>query len=249
MKLFPISGWRQWLPCSITLLALFSGFFSIIFVFYGIITGEHELVNTGCMLIYLAWIFDSFDGAVARWVKGTSVFGAELDTFVDFLSFSVAPAVLVFAVTLPGQALAVRALFPTLMVASGAMRLSKFRVTDAERGLKGYTGLPVTLIAGFVAMWIFLLLPEKGLTLLAWAQGVLFLSVATAIILQVSGIHYPAPTKKPVVMIPVILLFVVFALLWWFESQLAFWWGMGMVVLGYGYSILYPFLQRKVQKN
>ena len=101
---------------------------------------SNKPVATGCMLIYLAWIFDSFDGAVARWVRGTSAFGAELDTFVDFLSFSVAPALLVFAVTLPGEPLSFRVLFPTLMVASGAMRLSKFRVTDTERGLKGYTG-------------------------------------------------------------------------------------------------------------
>jgi len=244
MNLFPVSGWRQWLPCSITLLALFSGFLSIICVLHGVATGDQQYVATGCMLIYLAWIFDSFDGAVARWVRGTSAFGAELDTFVDFLSFSVAPAVLVFAVTLSGGSLAVRALFPTLMVASGAMRLSKFRVMDTQRGLKGYTGLPVTLIAGFVAMWTFLLLPGGELTLPAWAQGVLFLSVAAAIVLQVSGIHYPAPTKKPVVMVPVILLFVVFALLWWFDSPLAFWWGIGMVVLGSYYSLVYPFLHR-----
>lgn len=248
MNIFPISGWRQWLPCSITILALFSGFLSIIFVFHGMVNDEREPVAMGCLLIFLAWIFDSLDGAVARWVRGTSAFGAELDTFVDFLSFSVAPAVLVFTVTLPGQALAVRSLFPTLMVASGAMRLSKFRVMDTVRGLKGYTGLPVTLIAGFVAMWIFLLLPDEELTLPAWEHGVLFLSVAAAIILQVSGIHYPAPTKKPVVMIPMILLIVIFALLWWFDSPLAFWWGMGMLVLGYGYSILYPFLKKKTQE-
>ncbi|NCA77028.1 MAG: hypothetical protein EOM90_11910 [Alphaproteobacteria bacterium] len=245
MKLFPVSGWRQWLPCLVTLLALFSGFLSIIFVFHGMVTGEQEPVATACLLIYFAWIFDSVDGAVARWVKGTSAFGAELDTFVDFLSFSIAPAILVFAVTLPGEQLALRALFPALMTASGAMRLSKFRVMDAERGLKGYTGLPVTLIAGFVAMWIFLLLPEEGFTLPAWAQGVLFLNVAAAIILQVSDIHYPAPTKKPAVMIPVILLILVFVLLWWFDSPWTFWWGIGMVVLGYGYSLVYPLLRKR----
>jgi hypothetical protein len=31
------------------------------------------------------------------------------------------------------------------------------------------------------------------------------------------------PAKKPVVMIPVILLFVVFVVLWWFDSPVAFW--------------------------
>jgi hypothetical protein len=50
---------------------------------------------------------------------------------------------------------------------------------------------------------------------------------------------------KPVVMIPVFLLFFVFALLWWFESPVAFWWGIGMVGLGFWYSLVHPFFSKK----
>ncbi len=245
MKLFPVSGWRQWLPCSITLMALISGFLSIIFVLQGMVEREAAFLSLGCMFIWIAWIFDSLDGGVARLVKGTSAFGAELDTFVDFLSFSVAPALLVFAVTLPEQPLAIRVLFPTLMAISGGMRLSKFRVMDTERGLKGYTGLPVTLIAGFTAMWTLLLLPDKSLILPGWAQAVLLVTVAAAIILQVSGIHFPAPTKKPLVMLAAVSLFLAFLVLWLAGSPFAKWWGMGIILIGYVYSLIYPFFSKK----
>lgn len=241
MRIFPISGWRQWLPCTITLMALISGFLSIIFVIQGMVNREAGFISEGCVLIWIAWIFDSLDGGVARLVKGTSAFGAELDTFVDFLSFSVAPALLVFAVTLPGEPLAVRVIFPTLMAISGGMRLSKFRVVDTDRGLKGYTGLPVTLIAGFTAMWTVLLLPENSLTLPGWAQVVMFFTVAAAIIMQVSGIHFPAPTKKPLVMLAGVTLFLVFLILWLAGSPIATWWGTGMILIGYVYSLIYPF--------
>jgi len=245
MNIFPISGWRQWLPCSITLAALIAGFVSIVMTMEGFATNQSGPILLASLLIMLAWILDAFDGTVARWVKGTSSFGAELDTFVDFLAFSVAPALLVFAVTLGGQPLAVRALFPTLMVISGAMRLSKFRVIDTERGLKGYTGLPVTLIAGFLSFWVFLLLPAQDINLANWAQVVLLICVIAAVILQVSGIHYPAPTKKPAIMILCVFLTVVLVILWWFDSPITIWWGMGLILIGFGYSLIYPFFSKK----
>lgn len=44
--------------------------------------------------IVIAAILDAVDGRVARWVKGTSKFGAELDSLADFVNFGVAPALL-----------------------------------------------------------------------------------------------------------------------------------------------------------
>src|SRR5262245_53379628 len=45
-------------------------------------------------LIYLAMLFDAFDGSAARWANQTSDFGAELDSLSDAISFGVAPAFL-----------------------------------------------------------------------------------------------------------------------------------------------------------
>jgi CDP-diacylglycerol---serine O-phosphatidyltransferase len=51
--------------------------------------------------IFLAMVFDMFDGFVARLTRSTSDFGAELDSLADMVSFGVAPAFL--AVRLMGQ--------------------------------------------------------------------------------------------------------------------------------------------------
>jgi CDP-diacylglycerol---serine O-phosphatidyltransferase len=51
--------------------------------------------------IFLAMVFDMFDGFVARLTRSTSDFGKELDSLADVISFGVAPAFL--AVRLMGQ--------------------------------------------------------------------------------------------------------------------------------------------------
>ena len=44
--------------------------------------------------IFLAMVFDMFDGFVARLTRSTSDFGAELDSLADMVSFGIAPAFL-----------------------------------------------------------------------------------------------------------------------------------------------------------
>lgn len=46
--------------------------------------------------VVVAAILDGIDGRVARWVKGTSKFGAELDSLADFVNFGVVPALLLY---------------------------------------------------------------------------------------------------------------------------------------------------------
>lgn len=45
--------------------------------------------------IFLAMVFDMFDGFIARLTRSTSDFGAELDSLADVVSFGIAPAFLV----------------------------------------------------------------------------------------------------------------------------------------------------------
>ena len=53
----------------------------------------HNLMLGGA-LILLAMFFDAVDGQVARITRGTSDFGAELDSLCDLVSFGLAPAML-----------------------------------------------------------------------------------------------------------------------------------------------------------
>ena len=79
----------KFIPNSITILSLCSGLTSIKFA----IIQEWKIA---IYLILLASIFDFFDGWFARKLKGGSNFGAELDSLSDFISFGVAPSLLIY---------------------------------------------------------------------------------------------------------------------------------------------------------
>ena len=59
---------------------------------YSFLNLAHFLPVNNCVL---ASIFDFFDGWFARKLKGGSNFGAELDNLSDFISFGVAPSLLI----------------------------------------------------------------------------------------------------------------------------------------------------------
>ena len=52
----------------------------------------HGNFEAAVFSIIAAGIFDGLDGRMARLLKATSSFGAELDSLSDFVSFGVAPA-------------------------------------------------------------------------------------------------------------------------------------------------------------
>ena len=76
-------------PNLVTLLALCLGLTAIRFAS----EGQFE---TAVVAIVSAAILDGLDGRIARALKGTSRFGAELDSLADFVDFGVAPALLLY---------------------------------------------------------------------------------------------------------------------------------------------------------
>lgn len=76
-------------PNILTVCALCSGLTAIRFA----IAGQWKFA-VGAIVV--AALFDMLDGRVARLLKGASKFGAELDSLADFLSFGVAPAVVLY---------------------------------------------------------------------------------------------------------------------------------------------------------
>jgi len=150
-------NWRQMIPTVITLGAMLSGFLSIVYVVQAFqLVNDPMKMNTcfldAAKLIMLAMILDGIDGNVARWLKGTSEFGAELDTYVDMTAFGLAPAILIFAVAMKDDTPSlIRVLLPSAVALSGVVRLARFKVADPLRGQGGYGGLPITANAGWVA--------------------------------------------------------------------------------------------------
>src|SRR5207244_11420748 len=80
---------RTLVPNLITLLALCAGLTAIRLAF------EAQLEWAVAAIVFAATL-DGIDGRVARMLKGTSRFGAELDSLADFVNFGVAPALILY---------------------------------------------------------------------------------------------------------------------------------------------------------
>ncbi len=77
------------LPNMITLLAMCAGMTAIRY-------GLSAQWDKAILALVLAIILDGVDGRVARMLRGTSKFGAELDSLADAINFGVVPAMLVY---------------------------------------------------------------------------------------------------------------------------------------------------------
>jgi CDP-diacylglycerol--serine O-phosphatidyltransferase len=111
---------RLLIPNIITLLALCLGLTAIRFAFEG-------LIEWAVTLVAAAAVLDGLDGRIARALKGTSRFGAELDSLADFVDFGVAPAIILYVSGLdqikgPGW------LATMLFCIACALRLARFNV-------------------------------------------------------------------------------------------------------------------------
>ena len=80
---------RTLLPNLITLLALCAELTAIRLAI-------EEKLEWAVAAIVFAALLDGIDGRIARLLKGTSRFGAELDSLADFVNFGVAPALIVY---------------------------------------------------------------------------------------------------------------------------------------------------------
>src|ERR1700689_4328407 len=80
---------RTLVPNVVTLLALCAGLTAIRMAF-------EDRYTLALAAIVFAAILDGIDGRLARLMKGTSRFGAELDSLSDFVNFGVAPALILY---------------------------------------------------------------------------------------------------------------------------------------------------------
>jgi len=92
-----LKGWspNRMVPNGLTVMALCAGLTAIRFA----LEARWELA---VLAIVAAGVLDGLDGRAARLLKGTSRFGAELDSLSDFVSFGAAPAVLIYEWSLVG---------------------------------------------------------------------------------------------------------------------------------------------------
>jgi CDP-diacylglycerol---serine O-phosphatidyltransferase len=169
---------------------------------------DTALYISGC-LIFLAMIFDLFDGFLARRMKTASNFGAELDSLCDAISFGAAPAFMLLQLgTGSGfedrRVKEVFLLVGMLYMICAILRLARFNVhTDVDaKSHRSFVGLPSPAAGACIAALVVLrynfidsrLLPDEILNpFLQWfaPAGAIFVAL-----LMVSRVPYPHAANR-----------------------------------------------------
>ncbi len=122
------------------------GFLSIVSAVHGDLTAAAALIAVGAIL-------DGLDGIVARSISVDSKFGTEFDSLADFVSFGVAPMVLIYQYAYQLFSFWAWIAIGAYLIA-GAFRLVRFNLESKTRYPEHYTGLPITsggiMISGYV---------------------------------------------------------------------------------------------------
>ena len=140
---------RKMAPNIVTLMALCAGITTIRYAILGKWT-------FALLCIFFAAVFDGLDGRVARKLKASSKFGAELDSLSDFVSFGVAPAILMYQWSInviPQWGWILTLLFSAAM----AMRLARFNTMLEDASVPEYwshyfVGVPAPMAAAIAVM-------------------------------------------------------------------------------------------------
>ena len=141
---------NRMIPNALTLGAVCAGLTAIRFA----LDARWEMA---ALAILVAAILDGLDGRVARILKGSSKFGAELDSLSDFVSFGVAPPLTLYLWALQDTGRFGWALVLFFAICA-ALRLARFNVdTEGEATAPGwtrnyFTGVPSPAAAGLVML-------------------------------------------------------------------------------------------------
>ncbi len=142
---------------------------NVVFGLGAIILAIEDQHTYSMILLFLAAIFDFFDGKIARALKQQNVFGKELDSLADTISFGVAPAVIGFTLvqgTLPVIAF-------TIFLFCGILRLARFNIMQSK---DSFEGMPITLTGILIPLIYFVQVPFQFYPYLYLGLGILMIS-------------------------------------------------------------------------
>jgi CDP-diacylglycerol--serine O-phosphatidyltransferase len=162
--------------------------------------GDFTKIKVALMYIGLAFLFDLFDGRVARMGGRESPFGREFDSLADLISFGVAPAFLIHRIVLKDVFVArpeIGWFIASIYVICGAFRLARFNCIAAMSGGGGgkeFLGFPIPSAAGLVGSIAYFLIrwEERDFPQKWWRYTLpvlmLFLSWMMVSILFIGGV-------------------------------------------------------------
>ncbi|MBM3732215.1 MAG: phosphatidylcholine/phosphatidylserine synthase [Acidimicrobiia bacterium] len=174
---------NRMIPNMLTLFALCAGMTAIPFAIQG-------RWQAAVAAICIAAVLDGLDGRIARLLKGSSRFGAELDSLSDFLSFGAATGIVVYLWSL--QSLGALGWLPALLYAMcAALRLARFNVALDEPILPPwafnfFSGVPSPAGAGLAVLpLIFSFVIESDLFRSPWLTAPVLVVVAGLMISRI----------------------------------------------------------------
>jgi len=180
---------KKHLPNAITCCNLFSGCIGIVFTF-------QENLIYAAYAIFLAAIFDFFDGFASRVLQSYSGIGKDLDSLADMVSFGVLPSAIMYELFL--QAPPVHHLSPYLNFIAflipvfSALRLAKFNVDT--RQAESFIGLPTPANAILIAS--FPLIMEQHSEFSAYILNSYVLSIFTLVMCGLLVAELPLMSLK-----------------------------------------------------
>jgi CDP-diacylglycerol---serine O-phosphatidyltransferase len=204
---------RLIIPNLITVLAICAGLSGIRLAF----EGQLELAVA---MVLIAAFLDAVDGRVARMLKASSRFGAEMDSLADIVNFGVAPALVLYAFLLD-RAGAIGWMAALLFAIACGLRLARFNVMleDPNRpAWQGdyFVGVPAPAGAVLVMLPIYLgflgLQPTRFVAFAACAYTIVVALLMISRLPVYSGKTSGGRVRRELVM-PLMLVVVSYALL------------------------------------
>ena len=159
----------------------FADFFTLFNVALGLISIVLSVNNNftyAAFVLLVAVVFDYLDGKIAKAMRQQNVFGKELDSLADTVSFGVAPAI--FGFSIMQTALKINQLQITFGIIAfttflfcGILRLARYNIMD----LKGsFQGMPITLNGIVIPLAYFLSVPIRFYPYIYLTLGILMVS-------------------------------------------------------------------------
>ena len=214
---------RRLMPNMVTMSGLCCGLTSIRYAFA-------ERWELAVILLVVAAVIDGMDGRIARMLKSTSEFGAQLDSLSDFLCFGVAPAIVMYLWSthdIRGIGWAASLFFAVCT----ALRLARFN-TGLHSGpqpawhAKFFTGVP-SPAGAMLCITPIVLSFEFGDTLPAFRDPRFIIGYMVVVGAMMAS-HIPTFAMKKVrvphqFVLPVMLLFGLYLTGWLVEPWTMFW--------------------------
>jgi CDP-diacylglycerol--serine O-phosphatidyltransferase len=199
---------RRLVPNVITLLALCAGLTGIRLAF----EGRYEWALAA---IVFAAMLDAVDGRVARMIKGTSRFGAELDSLADFVNFGVAPGLIlhIWGLKVLGNLGWIAAM---VFAICAGLRLARFNVQIEDPNRPAWAGnfftgmpAPAGAITVLLPIYLFFLGVQVPVVVtLIYTLAIAALMVSRLPVLSGKQIGTRVPPEMVLPVIVVVVLFV-----------------------------------------